>query len=47
MLCRDEGKEKDICYVVAASAYSDVPEYICNDVDDNFYRLACMQAVMA
>jgi hypothetical protein len=42
-----EGKEKDICYVVAASAYSDVPEYICNDVDDNFYRLACMQAVMA
>jgi hypothetical protein len=41
-----EGKEKDVCYVVAASAYQDVPGYVCDDVDDNFYRLACMQAVM-
>jgi hypothetical protein len=42
-----EGKEKDICYVVVAAAYTDVAEQVCDYVDDNFYRLACIQAVMA
>lgn len=41
-----EGKEKDVCYMVAASAYKDVPNDICNDVENGFYKLTCMQAVM-
>lgn len=40
------GDERDICYLVAASAYKDVPGELCDEISDNFYRLACIQAVI-
>jgi len=39
------GDEKDICYLVLASAY-DVPAELCDEVGSTFYRMACIQAVM-
>ncbi|MBW2992870.1 hypothetical protein KY345_06665 [Candidatus Woesearchaeota archaeon] len=41
-----EGNEKDVCYVVVATAYKNVPREICDDINDNFYKLTCMQAVI-
>jgi hypothetical protein len=41
-----EGKEKDVCYLVAASAYRNAPEGICDNINNQFYKLTCAQAVM-
>ena len=41
-----EGKEKDVCYMVSATAYDDIPKEVCGEIDTKFYRLTCMQAVV-
>lgn len=39
-------KEKDICYVVMATVYDDMPKEICDNVKYKFYKLTCIQAVV-
>lgn len=41
-----DNDEKDVCYLVAASAYKNVPRETCNEIENSFYRLTCMQAVI-
>lgn len=41
-----EGDERDVCNLVIATAYKDIPKEICNDVSNSFYKIACLQAVI-
>ncbi len=47
LLCSyKKDKEKDICYMVVATAYEGMPRSICDKVDYKFYKLTCVQAVI-
>jgi len=41
-----QGEEKDICYLVSAAAYKDSQKETCSWIDNTFYRITCMQAVI-
>ena len=39
-------EERDVCYLVVATAYKGVQRSICDNIQNDFYRITCIQAVM-